>query len=82
MSETPPSGPFAYRLRVALRGVSLLTRHRILIPQRRTIAHLDATFQIALRWNDDPPPSPPTSVRDSPVRQAKALMVLHGLISS
>src|SRR6266849_2319235 len=53
MSETPPSGPFVYQLRVVLRGISPLIWRRILVRSDSTIADLHATLQLALGWSDD-----------------------------
>ena len=53
MSETPPSGPFVYQLRVVLRGISPLIWRRLLVRSDSTIADLHATLQLALGWSDD-----------------------------
>jgi hypothetical protein len=53
MSETPPSGPLIYQLRLVLRGISPLIWRRILVRSDSTIADLHATLQLALGWSDD-----------------------------
>jgi hypothetical protein len=53
MSETPPSGPFVYQLRLVLRGISPLIWRRILVRSDSTIADLHATLQLGLGWSDD-----------------------------
>ena len=53
MSETPPSGPFVYQLRVVLRGISPLIWRRILVRSDSTIADLHATLQLVFGWSDE-----------------------------